>query len=183
MPENELVDQYIKHPDNEKFQEIYLRYKNQIFTYVKRVLYFSSNEIILEIVDEIFVKVYTKLPKLSNTESFKHWIYRIAHNYCVDHIKKKRIEILEEKDQLNQKIDNRINIEKDYIKQELNDYIMNIINKFDNQLREIIILKFYQGLTFKEISHITKIPIRTLKFKSRKALLELGAKLKKEGYY
>lgn len=154
-----------------------------IFTYIKRFLYYSSEDIIIDLLDEVFIKVYLKLPHLKDKKLFKSWLYRIAHNLCVDYIKTKKAEILDNKDILNQTIDKRINIEKEYMDNELMEYMINAIEHFSSDIRAIIIFKFFQGLTFDEISEIVKTPVRTIKFKLRNALSELGAKLKQEGFY
>lgn len=183
VAEQELIEEYLLQENDEIFKEIYNRYKDVIFTYVKRFLCYSSDDIILDLVDEIFIKVYLKLPHLKDSRYFKNWIYRIAHNLCVDYIKSKKHEILDGNDFLNQTEDKRVNIEGDYIDNEMTEYLLNAINDFSSEVRSIIILKFFQGLTFNEISEILKIPIRTLKYKLRQALLKLGEKLKKEGLY
>ena len=78
--------------------------------------------------------------------------------------------------------DKRINLEKEYIDKEVRTIVFQEINKLDDKLREVILLKFFDNMTYEEISAITGIPDRTIRHKLKKSFNKISLKLKKEGY-
>ncbi len=150
---------------------------------MKKYLYFSPVDIVEELLTEVFIKVYLHISKKYEIRSFKSWIYRVAHNICVNYIKSQKNMAKDGDSVLSTIVDNRIDIEKQYLDDEIRKIIFNEIKDLKHEIREIIVFKFYHDLTYNEISEITNIPIRTLKYKLKNVLIELGVKLKKKGLY
>ncbi|MDD5066892.1 MAG: RNA polymerase sigma factor [bacterium] len=167
--------------NDEAFRELYNRYKNPIFSYIKRYLYYSSDDIISDLTNDVFIRAYMNLPHLKKVKYFKSWLYRIAHNLCIDYIRTKKAVHLDMDHLPDNTVDKRVDLENDYVENEKIETMLNIIDNFDYEIKALIILKFFQGLTFKEISEILQIPVRSLQYKLRNALTELEFKLKKEG--
>lgn len=180
LSDQELIQKYLENKNDDIFKILYQRYNKKIFYYIKKYLYYLSHDLIEELTSEVFVRVYLNLEKLRDRDKFRSWIYLIAHNQCVNFIKsehsKKEIHNLSE-----EIIDNRSNMEEKCQEKELKQFIFHEINKLDNKTRELVILKFYQNLTYEEIEEIVGITVRSLKYKLKNVLKDLNKKLIKEG--
>ncbi len=176
-----IIEKFIEKKDDKIFEEIYKRYNKRIYSYMKRFLFYLSEDIIQELLNDVFIKVYLNLSSLKNFNTFKRWLYQIAHNICIDYLKSQQYRSAEHYN-FDYMIDRRIDIEKDYMEKELRKFVFQEISKLNDDVREIIILKFYHSLTYEEISDITNIPIPTLKYKLKEALTTLNRKLKAEGF-
>ena len=158
-----------------------------IYSYVRRFLYRTPKDITGEIMNEIFIKVYLELSSLKNPEAFKFWVYKIARSFCLKYIRSQKgfnISLDSNNDSTLpfELVDTNVDLENDYINNEVRSAVFQEINKLDDKLREIIILKFFDNMTYDEISKITKIPDRTIRFKLKKAFDKISNKLKNEGY-
>lgn len=184
--DKQLVVLYQKKKSDKAFEEIYLRYKDIMFNYIQKLLYNQPRDIINELLNEVFIKVYLKLNKLKNPHAFKVWLYRIAHNISVNYMKSNKFPYIsldnDENPMLMSITDKRVDIEKNFISQEMKQAAYTQFNELDNKNREIIILKYVNKLTFQEISDITKLSVRTLKNKVKNSIDLINSRLKKEGY-
>lgn len=183
----ELINVFQLEKSNAVFEELYQRYKDIIFNYVQRLLYNQPEDIINELLNEIFLKVYLKLSKLKNPYAFKVWLFRIARNISINYMKSNKfpyisLDNLDVSINIENVTDSRIDIEANYINNEIKKNVFFEINKLDSKLREIIILKFFNKLTYQEISDITNKSVRTLKNKIRNTFDKINQKLKRKGY-
>lgn len=176
-----LIRKFIEDGSDRSFEDIYRKYNKMIYNYVKTILYFSENNIIEEMISEIFLNVYLNINKLKDISKFKSWIYRIAHNLCVNYIRLKRRKDNSKKikDEI---IDKSNQLENKFINQELKDQIYKTILNFDDISREMVILKYYEQMTYEDISEIMNITIPSLKYRMTLALDELYKKLQKDGF-
>lgn len=183
----ELVVEFKKTANKKVFEELYKRYKNMIYSYVRKFLYRTPADIAGEIMHEIFIKVYLELKSLKNPKAFKLWLYKVARSICLKYIRsQKAVEFSLDSEQFplpdNLAVDLRVDLEKEYINNELRNLVYKEINKLDKKIREVIILKFFDNLTYEEISKITKMPDRTIRFKLKRIFESISKKLEREGY-
>ena len=134
-----------------------------------------------DLFQETFVKVITKLHEKRYVDSgkFSAWIMRIAHNVMMDWYREQRarnlIELSEENNLSNLSKNDilDINVENRYV----NDQIMTDVKKMMNMLpptqREVVFMRFYQNLSFKEIAELTGVSINTSLGRMRYAILNL----------
>jgi len=188
LKDEELVELFQDENDDKVFEEIYLRYKERIFNYIRNFLYFKDEGSIREILNDVFVTVYRELPRLRHKEAFKVWLYRIARSAGIKVIRKektRRVFMNNEEAVTRYYFQNTQHYpdpEKQLIKKELRLFVFKEINNLNQKDREIIMLRFYNDFKFDEISRITGIPLRTTKYRLKNALIKINAKLKKEGY-
>ncbi|MDD5066232.1 MAG: sigma-70 family RNA polymerase sigma factor [bacterium] len=183
----ELVRFFQSGKDKAAFEELYNRYKNMIYSYVRKFLYRTPEDIAREIVHEVFIKVYLELYTLRTPEVFKYWLYKIARTLCLKHIRgQKSIDVSMDSSEFMAPFlnlsDNRSDIEQNYINNEVRTLVFQELDKLDDKLKDIVMLKFFDGLTCEEISRVTLIPPRTIRFKLNRAFEKISRKLKKEGY-
>ena len=97
MDNNQITDWeliQLSNRDSKNFKYIVERYQVRIFRYLKRMAYFS-NEDIEDMVQEVFIKVYHSMNDFESTDKFSSLIYRIAHNHLVDRIRRSNSRVKE----------------------------------------------------------------------------------------
>lgn len=166
------------------FDEIIDRYYKPIYRYVRRTT--GSDQISEELTQEIFVKVY-RAARLFDTKSkykFKSWIFTIAVNHTRDYLRKYLREIKptsldsswqEEKKTFASLLEGREKQPYKIMEQkELAQEVQNILLELPESLREIIILAYYEKLTYNEIAEVLNIPLGTVKSRLHKAVMLFG---------
>ena len=142
--------------------------------------YVGNSEDARDLAQDIFVKVYKNLRKCPNANSFLPWLFRIARNASIDHLRRKRARPpssqVSELD-MNSLTDSSNDPEKHWFMEAQRALFERALQMLTRLNREIIILKEIQGLTLEEMSGILNVPIGTLKSRSHRARLELAEKV------
>ena len=169
---------YVK-GDNRAFDELLNRTQTKLFTYIMFVV--RDHDIADDIFQETFVKVITKLQQGQYTDSgkFQFWITRIAHNCIMDWYRQQQsnhiIEVNEENDLQNLKSASVMDSSKET--EMINEQVLVDIKKMMNTLpapqREVVYMRFFQQLSFKEIADLTGVSINTSLGRMRYALINL----------
>lgn len=140
------------------------KYEKKLLNYILRITNISYEDA-ENLLQDIFLKIYTNINSYNSDYSFSSWIYRIAHNYTIDYYKKNKnkqnvnLNSWDDKDiNFLELLESDENIEKNIINKELILKIKKILNSLDIKYREILILKFLEEKNYKEISDILKIP-------------------------
>ena len=165
--------------DNKAFDELLSRTQSKLFTYIMFVV--RDHDIADDIFQETFVKAITKLQMGQYTDSgkFQFWITRIAHNVIMDWYRAQKNEHIVEPT-----IDNDLSnlrgasILDSYRETEIiNEQILIDVKKMMNALptpqREVVYMRFFQQLSFKEIAALTGVSINTSLGRMRYALINL----------
>ncbi|HMW40417.1 MAG: sigma-70 family RNA polymerase sigma factor [Saprospiraceae bacterium] len=174
--DQELINVYLQ--GNEKaFEELLNRHKNKIYTAI--YLFVKDRDLAEDLFQEVFIKIIDTLRKGSyNHEGkFSQWATRIAYNMCVDHFRrsKKRTKVSTSDefdifDVLHVEDDNK---ELQLIISETHRQIRTLVDKLPDEQREVVILRHYADLSFKEISSITSVSINTALGRMRYALINI----------
>ena len=182
----ELVVRALRGRDD-GFEELVRRYQRPIVSYVYRMT--GDYESALDLTQEVFIKVYNSLARYSPEYKFSTWIYRIAHNAAIDHLRRRSTRELElgvargregetyerptpsdapSPEQLSERAERRAEIEE-------------IIRELPPGYRELIVLRHAHDMSYDEIAEVTGLPLGTVKnriFRAREAmrgpLLERG---------
>ena len=165
--------------DNKAFDELFSRTQEKLFTYIMFVV--RDHDLADDIFQETFVKAISKLQQGQYTDSgkFQFWITRIAHNVIMDYYRAQRnehiIEPTADNDLSNIK---GASILDSYRETELvNEQILCDVKKMMNALpapqREVVYMRFFQQLSFKEIADVTGVSINTSLGRMRYALINL----------
>jgi len=149
------------------FEELVRRYQRPISAYVYRMV--GDYEAALDLTQEIFMKVYGSLARYRAEFKFSTWIYKIAHNAAVDHLRRTaaREQSLvkgPEGDQYEVPIDSGgISPEIESERKERRLEIEAVVRTLPAAYRELIILRHAQDLTYEEIVEVTGLPLGTVK--------------------
>jgi RNA polymerase sigma-70 factor (ECF subfamily) len=149
------------------FEELVRRYQRPISAYVYRMV--GNYESALDLTQEIFIKVYASLRKYRSEFKFSTWIYKIAHNAAVDHLRRSstREQSLtngNDSDQFELPIESRrLSPEQESERKERRIEIESVVRALPSNYRELIILRHSQDLTYEEIVEVTGLPLGTVK--------------------
>ena len=173
----ELITQFVK-GEQSCFEQLIHRHKNKVFSYIS--LYIRDKALVEDIFQDTFLKVIqsVKAGRYSDNGKFLSWVMRIAHNLIIDHFRRlKQINTISndnyESDLFNSKSLAEDNVEDHMIKKQIHKDVRNIINNLPDDQREVIILRHYSGLSFKEIAEITDVSINTALGRMRYALINM----------
>jgi len=133
--------------------------------YIRRItnINFEDAEDLLQ---EIFIKVYTNLNDFDPKLKFSSWIYRIAHNEVISNFRKLKVRPEKINSEINkdmlEKIKSDQNIEKEIDQKILKEKLNRLIDQLNVKYKEVIILKYLEDKTYEEISDIIKKPTNTV---------------------
>jgi RNA polymerase sigma factor (sigma-70 family) len=163
---------------NDHYFEILLaRYKSKIFTTIYLIV--KDRTLAEDLFQEVMIKVVRMIRAGSYNEEgkFLPWVVRIARNLAIDYFRKQqRTPVVHETDDFD--IFNSAhltdkNAEDEIIKQENARYVKEMIQKLPEKQREVLIMRTYADLSFKEIASLTDVSINTALGRMRYALLNL----------
>ncbi len=165
--------------DNKAFDELLDRTQEKLFTYIMFVV--RDHDTADDIFQETFVKVITKLQHRQYTDSgkFSFWITRIAHNVIMDWYRAQRNEHIVEPTEDNDLQNLRgASVLDTYRETEMvNEQVLRDVKKMMNALpapqREVVYMRYYQQLSFKEIAELTGVSINTSLGRMRYALMNM----------
>lgn len=177
-----LVNNYIS--GNEKSLEVLiLRHKQRIFSFIlSKVL---DREIAEDIFQDTFIKVINTLKRRAYNEEgkFLPWVMRIAHNLIIDHFRRnKRIPKFNNTDEFDifsVISDEVLNVEKQLIRAQIMDDVRGLIEELPEDQREVLTMRMYKDMSFKEIAENTDVSINTALGRMRYALINLRKLIEK----
>lgn len=178
MTDEELALSYVR-GNNQAFDLLLSRNQSKLFSYILFVVH--EQDLANDIFQETFVKVITKLQEGRYIDSgkFSAWIMRIAHNVIMDWYRDNRAKnIVETSDDndLSNVTGNDItdfNIEDRYVNEQVLRDVKKMMNLLPPSQREIVFMRFYQEMSFKEIAETTGVSINTALGRMRYAILNM----------
>ena len=178
MTDEELALSYVR-GNNQASDLLLSRNQSKLFSYILFVVH--EQDLANDIFQETFVKVITKLQEGGYIDSgkFSAWIMRIAHNVIMDWYRDNRAKnIVETSDDndLSNVTGNDItdfNIEDRYVNEQVLRDVKKMMNLLPPTQREIVFMRFYQEMSFKEIAETTGVSINTALGRMRYAILNM----------
>ena len=176
-----LIDRY-KSGNSFSFETLFLRHKQRIFNYInsKTIDIDVSNDIL----QETFIKVFNlvKTGKYNEQGKFLPWVLRISHNLVMDHfraIKRSKLNYNNNMNQVFSKLYLEDSIKENNIISDntLSKVLTEMIDQLPESQKQIVKLRFYENLTFKEIAEINNISINTALGRIRYSINNLRKKM------
>ncbi len=154
--------------DREIFSYLVNRYEAKLFRYIRRFTGVSI-ECAEDILQEAFIKIYRNLNDFDTDLSFSSWVYRIAHNEAINHLKKANGHLTvpletDDKDALSliNILESETDIPKELDKKDLRKKVQKVVSMLSPDFREMLILRYLEEKDYKEISDILKKPMGTV---------------------
>jgi RNA polymerase sigma factor (sigma-70 family) len=173
----ELIQRFIK-GEQSCFEEIIHRHKNKVYAYIS--LYIRDQALVEDIFQDTFLKVIqsVKAGKYTDNGKFLSWVMRIAHNLIIDHFRRlKQLNVTSndnyESDLFNSHKLSDANVEDIMVSVQIRKDVRKLISQLPDDQKEVVILRHYAGLSFKEIAEITDVSINTALGRMRYALINM----------
>ncbi len=179
LNDHELIARYLD-GDEKSFQVLLLRYKSKIYTQI--YLFVRDQALAQDIFQEVFIKIVNTLRqgKYNHEGKFVQWAMRIAYNMCVDHHRrnKRRIHIGQSSGPADFDIFDIIKngeegADSAIMRSETHTRIRQLVDQLPAEQREVVILRHYADMTFKEIAGLTRVSINTALGRMRYALINI----------
>ena len=177
MTDEELVVCYAQ-GNNAAFDTLLGRYKSSVYSYIYYIV--QDKELAEDIFQETFVKVIVTIKQGGYTENgkFKAWIMRIAHNLVIDSFRQERSENTISNDEVEVDLFNNRDlceetIEDSLVRRQVLSDVRKLVKQLPDNQREVLEMRYYQDLSFKEIADLTGVSINTALGRMRYAILNM----------
>ncbi|MCB0431031.1 MAG: sigma-70 family RNA polymerase sigma factor [Flavobacteriales bacterium] len=187
--DQELIKRYIG-GDSTGIEILFKRHKGKIYTYILMLV--KNDELAQDILQDTFVKIIVTLDKGNYNEEgkFMPWVLRIAHNLVIDHFRRNnrmptvpnRIQSSEDDgvDIFDFISNDELHIEDQLVKTQIRNDLRRLIRELPDEQREVLMMRHYADMSFKEIAAITNVSINTALGRMRYALINLRKLMEKQ---
>lgn len=177
LTDDQLVTLYLN-GNTKAFDTLLSRYQDKLYSYINFVV--RNRDLANDIFQDTFVKAIVTLQKgsYSGSGKFGAWLTRIAHNLIIDYFRQDKNENTvsndaQEYDLLNNASLAESNIEDSMINEQTLADVRRLVDALPDNQREVVIMRYYQDLSFKEIADITGVSINTALGRMRYALINI----------
>lgn len=171
--------QQVRTIDQERYQVLMERYQAPLLRYVGSII--GNPEAATDIVQDTFIKAFLNLQSFNTKLKFSSWLYRIAHNETINHIKKYRREFMIDDNFWQQLPAPDFGLGEHFDQKLLQSKIAGAIGQLAVKYREPLLLFYFDHKTYAEISDVLRIPVATVATRIRRARSLLKAILIKQG--
>ena len=175
--DDQLVAQYAK-GSNEAFDVLLSRHQSRVFSYIFHIV--KNRDLAEDIFQETFVKAIMTIKQGLYTENgkFSAWITRIAHNLIIDYYRQEKSENTVSTDEdetnlLNRKDLSEDNNEDEMVINQIHNDVRRIVDALPESQREVLVMRYYRNMSFKEIADATNVSINTALGRMRYAILNM----------
>lgn len=176
LSDQELVKNYLN-GDNASFEIILMRHKSRVFSFIMSKV---KNSVIAEdIFQDTFIKVINSLQKGKYNEEgkFLPWIMRIAHNLVIDHFRKetkmKNLRVTDDFNIFDILNDGNRGQDEEMIRKRVHSDLHMLITHLPEDQMEVLKMRYYEDMSFKQISELTNVSINTALGRMRYAIINL----------
>lgn len=177
LTDDALVNLYLQ-GNNQAFDELLNRHKDRLYSYIYFIV--RSRDVADDIFQETFVKAIVTLQqgRYNSDGKFSAWLTRIAHNLVIDQFRQERNENVisndeSEIDLFNNSAYSECTIEARMVNTQVLKDVRRLVNSLPDNQREVIYMRYYQSLSFKDIAAITGVSINTALGRVRYAVMNL----------
>ncbi|MDA9634540.1 sigma-70 family RNA polymerase sigma factor [bacterium] len=177
-----LVKKYIN-GDNYSFEVLLNRHKSRVFAFIMSKI--KNKDLSEDIFQDTYVKVVNSLQKGKYNEEgkFLPWVMRIAHNLVIDHFRKQKkmhmVRSNNDFDIFDIIKDDNINVDDRLIRDQIFSDLRNLINLLPSDQKEVLMMRYFEEMSFKKIAEHFDISINTALGRMRYALINLRVLKKK----
>jgi RNA polymerase sigma factor (sigma-70 family) len=186
--DKDLVTAYINGNPN-ALDELVVRHQSRVLSFINSKV--RNQQLAEDIFQDAFFKVIKSLNagKYNEEGKFLPWVMRISHNLMIDYFRKeKRFRKVSGKSRDNEEYDvfstigyEELNMEERLIKAQVKTDVKELIERLPDEQKEVVLLRHYYDMSFKEISDITNVSINTALGRMRYALINLRKLVEEKG--
>lgn len=171
MYSDEILAGKIAGGESGLMSEIIDRYESKLRRYIIRMT--GNRDECDDILQDVFIKCFTNIKSFDTSQRFSPWIYRIAHNETINKLRKKRGVPFSQLDTpeygFGENLPSKFDTHKEVSDQHDHSQVREIISGLPPAHREVLVLYFYDELSYAEISDILRIPISSVGVKISRA--------------
>ena len=176
MDEGYAIKLCLKHQDPMGFEFLVKKYRREALFHARALL--GNTEDAADACQESFTRAFLAIPRLTHLDAFYPWFYRILRNCCLNMIRKKKSarKYRTEKQRNAKETTDEALFSRELEKREEQQAVWRVLQKLQPEFREILIMKYIQGLRYAEISTLLCIPRGTVMsrlYYARKAFKEM----------
>lgn len=180
MTDKEILDLYNSGQRELAFKELVNSYSERLYWHVRRLL--CSHEDTDDLLQDIFVKIWSSLSTFRGESQLYTWLYRIATNESLNFLQKQKIRAALQFESMTSKIEERIDEDTLLDGDQLQRDLMKTIQRLPSKQRTVFIMRWFDDLSYEDISEILGTSVGALKasyhFASEKIKAELEKNLK-----
>ena len=175
--------------DEKAYRTLLTRYQGPVFNICLRMI--RNREEARDLAQEAFVKVFSMLERYDPTYAFSSWLFKITYNLCIDSMRKRRIDTLSmdapvsgESGEFARQFESpRDNPEKELMKKEQMELLVEGIESLPPHYRIMILLRHQENLSYEEIAESLEIPLGTVKARIHRAREMLKVNLEGKDFW
>jgi RNA polymerase sigma-70 factor (ECF subfamily) len=175
---DEILVKLYEDGNNQAFEILLSRYKSKVYTYIYLIV--RNKELTEDIFQETFIKAIATIQqgRYVETGRFLGWVNRIAHNLIIDHFRREKNENTFSADGLEYDIINNSKLSEKSVEDTINNEqvltdVIHLIDYLPQSQQEVVRMRFFEDLSFKEIAERTEVSINTALGRMRYALLNM----------
>jgi len=168
------------------FDILVARYQTKVTHLVYR--YVNDRDTALDLVQDIFLKIFRNLVKFKGESKFSSWLFRVAINDCIDHLRRVKVRKEQSLD-LYQNAgfdvadpDENTDIAASFENQVERRKVREALARLPENQQAVILMKVYEDMTFDDIAEVLQQPVSTIKSRLYKALHSLGSTLRQRSF-
>lgn len=184
LADNELIEQFLS-GNQEAIEVLILRHRKRVFGYILLMVKDYPNA--EDVFQDTFIKVIHSLRqgKYKDSGRFVSWVMRIAHNLVIDHFRREKQQKTFSNEQYGVDLFNSPrfsdqNCEEKMVFEQILDEVRELVDELPEEQREVVVLRHYAGLSFKEIADQTNVSINTALGRMRYALINMRKAMEKK---
>jgi RNA polymerase sigma-70 factor (ECF subfamily) len=182
-PDHELVDRVLS-GDRQAFASLLTRHQKRIFNFMYRMV--GERGAAEDLTQEVFLKAYEALPRFRKASRFSTWLYRIAHNHCLNALKGRGREIAvsaltkepTHDNPVTAQVDPSASPEERLEQRELQVVVQEKLAELTPEHRAVLVLRDIQGLSYDEIAMALELEDGTVRSRLHRARMELKERLR-----
>jgi RNA polymerase sigma-70 factor (ECF subfamily) len=182
LNDHELVRLYLE-GDEKAFEKLLHRHKRKVWSHI--YLMVRDREITEDLFQEAFIKVVhtLKTGKYNEEGKFLPWVMRIAHNLVIDHFRRNKkmpmVRSNDDHDVFATVAQPGKNVEQRMVNLQIDDDVRKLIDHLPEEQREVVVMRTYLGMSFKDIAEQTDVSINTALGRMRYALINMRKMIRK----
>jgi RNA polymerase sigma-70 factor (ECF subfamily) len=183
LTDKDLITNYLA-GDEKSFEILLNRHKDKIYTSI--YLFVKEDSLAQDIFQDVFIKIIDTLRKgrYNHEGKFLQWAMRIAYNMCVDHFRRSKrrtiVQPTETFDIFDVLENPEPNMEQSMIMNQTHHKVKRLVDRLPAEQREVVILRHYADMSFKEIASLTRVSINTALGRMRYALINIRKMIEEE---
>ena len=177
MGDKEILDLYKAGERERAFREIVDSYSERLYWHVRRFL--CSHEDTDDLLQDIFLKVWTSLPSFRSESQLYTWLYRIATNESLNFLNKQKVRSALRFESMSAKLEEKIDEDPWFNGDNLQRDLMKAVQKLPEKQRLVFMMRWFEDLSYEDISEILGTSVGALKASYHFATEKLKAELKK----